>query len=417
MSATAATTQQVTPTGLPSRRSFRIWLAILAVFLVIGAVSGVMVLVQGLGITGLTDTVPWGLWIALDLSAISLGAGAFILSAIVYLLRVERFKAFARVAVLVGFLGYSTAMLALFLDIGRPDRFWHPVVYWNVHSVLWEVTMCVMLYFTVLATEMAPVVLESRLVTRRWPNAPKIGHAIHKATPVLAVLGLGLSLLHQSSLGATYGVIAARPLWYKPSLPVMFILSAAGGGIAASVLGTLVVSGLRNRYVIDIKVIREVAIFAGSAMALYLYIKIWDWATTTYYSSIPARAEGLALLTQTTPYGTTFWIIEVLLGGLVPIIIFFSKRLRENDWWLALGCVLTIIGVIMLRWNVTISGLVLPQDWSPGVAFLFPRISYVPTLPEIGAFVGIVAYALAGFTLAVHYLPIFPDREHEHGHD
>jgi len=407
MSTIAAAPQPAARGELPPRRAFRIWMGFLAVLLAIGAVSGVIVLVRGLGVTGLTDRVPWGLWIALDLSSISLGAGAFILSAIVYLLRVERFRAFARVAVLVGFLGYSSAMLALFLDIGRPDRFWHPVVFWNVHSVLWEVTMCVVLYFTVLAAEMVPVVAESRFVTRRWPGAPKVGHFIHRFTPVLAVIGLALSLLHQSSLGATYGVVAARPLWYKPSLPVMFILSAAGGGIAATLLGTLIVSYLRGKYVINSKVIRQVAIFAGAAMALYLYIKIWDWATTTYYSSIPARAEGLALLINTTPYGTTFWIIEVLLGGLVPTVIFFSRKLRENDWMLMLACLLTIAGVVLLRWNVTISGLVVPQDWSPGVAFLFPRISYTPTLPEIGAFLGIVAYALAGFTLAVRYLPIF----------
>jgi molybdopterin-containing oxidoreductase family membrane subunit len=396
----------------PASLLFVLWLGILAALMVWGLVSGIDVLRQGLVVTGLSDLVPWGLWIALDLSSISLGAGAFIFSAVVYLLGLKQFQAFARVAVLVGFLGYSSAMLALLLDIGRPDRFWLPVISPNIHSVLWEITMCVIFYFTVLAAEMAPVVLESKFFAR-WPNAAKIGESIHKATPVLAVFGLFLSLLHQSSLGATYGIVAARPLWYKPTLPVMFIVSAAAGGIATSILGTLIVGHLRGKPVIKPEIIRQAAIVAGGAMALYLYIKIWDWATTTFYSNVAAREQGLAVLRLSTPYNQSFWFGEMLLGGLIPLVIFLWPRLRRNDYLLMLASVLAILGVVLLRWNVTISGLVVPLDWSPGEAFLFPRNSYTPTLPEIGAFFGIVAYALMGFTLAARYLPIFAE-SHEH---
>jgi Ni/Fe-hydrogenase subunit HybB-like protein len=83
-----------------------------------------------------------------------LGAGAFTLSAVVYLFGLKRFQPIVRLAVFVGFVGYSAALLTLVMDIGRPDRFWHPWVYWNVHSVLWEITWCIHLpddYLIVLA--------------------------------------------------------------------------------------------------------------------------------------------------------------------------------------------------------------------------------------------------------------------------
>ncbi len=396
----------------PMSRGMKIWIGVLSVFLILGAICGVIVFARGLGVTGLTNQIPWGLWIALDLSAISLGAGAFIMTAVVYLLGIRHFEGVARMAALGGFMGYSSAMLALALDIGRPDRFWHPVVFWNVHSVLWEITMCVILYFTVLALEMAVPLFESRLF-RRWPAASRVGHFLHRLTPVFAVLGLALSLLHQSSLGATYGIIAARPLWYNPTMPVLFIISAAAGGLAFTVLVTLVISHLRGRYVVKHYVLRDVAIIAGAALSFYLYLKLWNWASTTYYSSLPSREAGLDLLFATTPYGATFWWVEVLLGGLVPILIFFIKRFRNNDYILALGCLLAIMGVVMLRWNTTITGLVVPIDWSPGVAYLFPRLSYMPTLVEFGAFFGIIAYSLLGVTLAVHFLPIYPTEEEE----
>ena len=406
MSAVPATDVRVSA-HRPMTRGLKIWIAVLGVLLAIGVVCGVIVFVRGLGVTGLTDQIPWGLWIALDLSAISLGAGAFIMSAVVYLLNLKRFAGIARVAVLGGFLGYSSAMLALALDIGRPDRFWHPLIYWNIHSVLWEITMCVVFYFTVLALEMASPLFESRLFSW-WPAAPRVGHIIHRFTPIFAVIGLGLSLLHQSSLGATYGIVAARPLWYNPAMPVLFILSAAAGGLAATLLVTLLVSRLRGHYVVRRSILRDVAIIAGAAMAFYMYLKIWNWAAQNYYSSLPARDTGLALLFQTSPYGATFWWIEVLLGGMVPMVIFFWPRLRQNDYILMLGCALAIAGVVMLRWNTTISGLIVPLDWSPGTAYLFPRLGYTPTLVEIGAFLGIIAYALLGLTLGVRYLPIYP---------
>jgi len=131
------------------------WLAALAAVMAAGASAGLIVFARGLVVTNLTDLVPWGLWIALDMSSIALSAGAFLLCAAVYLLGLKQFQPVARTATFVGLIGYSMAMLCLVLDIGRPDRFWHALVYWNPHSVLWEVTMCITLYFTVLALETA----------------------------------------------------------------------------------------------------------------------------------------------------------------------------------------------------------------------------------------------------------------------
>jgi Ni/Fe-hydrogenase subunit HybB-like protein len=68
-------------------------------------------------------------------SAIAPGVGAFTFSAAVYVFRIKRLEPLARPAVFVDFLGYASAMLALFLDIGRPDRFWHPLVFWQQFSI------------------------------------------------------------------------------------------------------------------------------------------------------------------------------------------------------------------------------------------------------------------------------------------
>ncbi len=393
------------------------WLLILAVMILIGVFVAANVFMRGLQITNLSDQVPWGLWITIDLSAIALGAGAFSISALVYLLRIKVLLPIARLAVFTGLIGYTGAMIALLMDIGRPERFWHPVIYWNVHSVLWEITMCVMLYATVLITEFAPVILETPLMKRLIPFGDRLGHQIHRLTPVAAILGLGLSLLHQSSLGATYGVLVARPIWFRPSLPVMFILSAVGAG-ATVILGvTVLYENLKRVRQIPPETRRFLAMFGGLMTMGYLYLNLWDYLATNYYSHLPARVESLALLNRFAPYGTSFWLIEVFLGAFVPAVLLLWPRTRKNDSMLILAAVLAIIGIVVNRWNVTLSGLIVPMDWSPGVAEVFSVNAYRPSWIEWGIASLVVGYVLLAFTLGLRYLNFFGGHEEHDEHE
>lgn len=388
------------------KTTYTLWIVTLISMLGIGFYGMYQTLWKGLQVTNMSDRVPWGLWITHDLSAIGLGAGAFTLSAIIYLFRIKRFEPVARMAVFVGFLGYTSAMIALAMDIGRPDRFWHPLVYWNVHSVLWEITWCVILYSTVLVIEVLPIILESKYFDR-WPKLQSFSHKLHKLTPVMAVLGMALSLLHQSSLGATYGVLSGRAIWFKPSLPVMFILSAVAGGVSMTLLLTMIVSKLRHVELIDKFLRRDMSRLAAFALLAYLYLKLWDWAATNYYSQAPGTADAMARLQATTPYTQSFWWLEVVLCGLVPAVILLNRPFRRNHGVLMTGLALIVFGVVVNRWNVTLSGLVVPPSWSPGVLGNAVAATYVPSWIEVAVSVGVVGYATLAFTLGARYLPLF----------
>lgn len=394
---------------------FSAWLLALGIMVIVGLISGIRVLWYGLEVTNLTDRVPWGLWITVDLSAIALGAGAFSLSTVAYIFRVQSFERIARMAVFVGFVGYTSAMLALVMDIGRPDRFWHPVIYWNIHSVLWEITMCVIFYSMVLVFELAPAVLESDFVASRFKRGPRLGHFLHQFTPVVSIVGLGLSLLHQSSLGATYGVLVARPVWFKPSLPVMFILSAVAAGSIVTLALTVFYENMIRQRQLETRLRNAVAMFGGLLMMGYLYLKLWDFLATAYYSHVPERVQANNLLDTATPYGLTFWWIEIVVGALIPAMIMLTPRLRRQDVWVVVAGLLAIVGIVVNRWNVTLSGLVVPMDWSPGAAELFPVREYVPALSEWGVAIGVLGYALIMLTLGLKFLPLFP-KSHEKGH-
>jgi molybdopterin-containing oxidoreductase family membrane subunit len=292
------------------------------------------------------------------------------------------------------------------MDIGRPDRFWHPWVFWNVHSVLWEITWCITIYLTILAVEFAPVVAELPFFDR-WPWVRRASHAVHRAAPALALLGLGISLLHQSSLGATYGIVKSRPIWFKPTMPVMFILSAIAAGPAMTMALAHVIEWVTGKRTVPHDILRTIARFSGLGLLAYAYLRFWDLAAVTYYGRTPAVSEALALLNQVTPYGFGFWVGEVILGLAVPAIFFLVPAFNRRPILLVLGALLAMIGILFNRWNVTVSGLIVPLSYSPGVLYQLDPAAYWPSLVEWGIALGVLGYALAMLTLGVRYLPLF----------
>lgn len=382
---------------------FPAWVAVLVLLMAAGVAGAFLVFTRGLVVTNLTDLVPWGLWITIDLSAIALSAGAFLLSTAVYLLGLKQFRPVARTAVFVGIIGYSIAMLMLLMDIGRPDRFWHAIAFWNIHSPLWEVTMCVCLYFMVLLLEVTPIFGRADWMQSRWPRVAGRMSSVHHLAPILAVLGLGLSMLHQSSLGATYGVLKARPIWYRPGLAVLFIVSAIVAGPALTVLASKLAGRFTTRARVNEALLDQISRFIGWALVGYLYFRFWD-ALSMSYTYEPARSEGLDLLLK-GPLAFNFWAGEILLGILVPMIILLSARLRRQPRLHMLALVLVVGGLVAYRWDVNLVGQlvtsgVLPQEITP----LYTQ--YVPSIVELITGAGVIAYGILAFTLGVRYLKV-----------
>lgn len=382
---------------------FWVWIALLLATIAAGLTAAGMVFFRGLGVTGLSDGVPWGLWITLDLSCIGLSAGAFTLSAVTYLLGRDHYKPLARMAVFIGLLGYSGALMALVLDIGRPDRFWHGWVFWNTHSMLWEVTMCITLYFSVLLLEVFPMVAELPFLARfHWLH--NIAHRIHRFAPVLAVMGLCLSLLHQSSLGATYGVVIGRAVLFRSTMPLLFIASAAAAGMAFSVHMTLIVQWLTKRIIVPRQVLFEVGQIAGAVLLIYLYMRFWD-STAGNYGYVPGRSEGENALTAGT-FAVSFWAWEMILGGLIAAILLIRARFTQSIAALLVGSGLVIAGLIANRWHTTLLAFTQPLSVSPAVTN--PLVTpYTPALTEWATAAGVLAILALIFSLGMRYLPAF----------
>jgi Ni/Fe-hydrogenase subunit HybB-like protein len=387
-----------------------VWLFLLSLLILAALIGGILVFWNGLWITNLTDLVPWGLWITIDISSIALSAGAFTLCAAVYLLGLKRYQPIARTATFVGLIGYTMAMLSLLLDIGRPDRFWHAIVYWNEHSLLWEVTMCVVLYLTVLIFEALPILANFMWLKKHYSRMASRMSQAHHYAPYLAIAGLCLSMLHQSSLGAIYGVIKARPFWYKPEMSVLFMVSAIVGGISLTLFASMLAARLTPKARVNDALVERVSYFVAWALVGYLYFRFWD-VLAQNYTYQPGRTEGLSLLTN-GPLSFNFWIVEILLGMVIPMIMLLTPAIRRQPFWRMIALGMVVSGVIAYRWDTNISGLLVVISYLPGEPTI-AYTSYHPSLVEIISGLGILAYGLLAFSLGIRYLKVVDYRYSE----
>ncbi|MCZ7544712.1 MAG: polysulfide reductase NrfD [Anaerolineae bacterium] len=228
---------------------------------------------------------------------------------------------------------------------------------------------------------------------------------MHRFAPVLAWVGLGLSLLHQSSLGATYGVVAGRAVLFRSTMPLLFIVSAVACGMSFTVLMTMVVQWLKRRMLVPKHVLFEAGQIAGGILLVYLYMRFWD-STVSSYGYVPGVSEAQQTLTSGSRFAIPFWAWEIGFGGLVAAILLIWARRRESFTMLAAGGGLAMVGLIANRWNTTMLAFTEPLTTEP-VLTIPASVEYFPNAIEWMVSLGVVAGLALVFSLGIRYLPAY----------
>jgi len=368
---------------MPRVERFRpgFWGGLLALLLVLGAVIAGVRFTRGLGsVTNLSDQWPWGLWVGFDvLCGVGLAAGGFAVTTAVYVFGLKRLRPIVRPTILTAFLGYVLVVAGLMFDLGRPWNIWHPIVMWNPRSVMFEVSWCVILYLTVLALEFSGVVFE-RL---GWTRALVIQQA---ATVPLVMAGALLSTLHQSSLGSFYLIVPGKlhALWYTPLLPLMFFLSALAAGLAMIIVESRLSARAFGRC-LEMPVLMEVGRALLVALGVYGAVRIFDLARRGVLAEAVSGSREAA-----------FFQLEFGVGVLAPMLLLALPAVRRNARRMYAAALLAVVGFVVNRLNVSLTGLESAQGGH-----------YVPAIPEVIITLMLVAVGFAVFGLAVRYLPIY----------
>jgi Ni/Fe-hydrogenase subunit HybB-like protein len=372
-------------------------LIVLAIVAAVGLVAGIYRLANGLGeTTNLSDAYPWGLWIVLDFTLIALSGAAFTLSLLVYIFNLERFHGVLRQAVLTGFLGYIAVLVILLVDLGRWDRFWAFLVYPNIHSPLFEISWCILLYTIVLTLEMLPALFE------RF-NRQGAARTIHRWAIVIVIAGITLSTLHQSTLGTLYAAMPHKlnALWWTPLLPIMFFLSAVGAGLAMTIIVALVAGWAFDREV-NIDVLGSLAKGSVWLWILYLLVKLEHLFFTRQFD------EAFAFDTYSIAY-----LAEIGIGVILPIILFSIPAVRRSKGGLLVTSLLATAGVLLNRLNATLTGQSVTQATWVIQSETVEAPTYVPSLIEWAVLLGVLAVVVIAWFLAARYLPFLPKETRE----
>ena len=402
--------EQFIPEGVQrcSLPKFLIWLAFLGIILLWGGIAAAYIWWTGLGVTGLDNYFGFGLWITFDLAVIALGAGAFFSGVLFYLLRIDALKNIINLAVIVGFLCYSGAMLILALDIGQPLRawfgYWHP----NVHSMLTEVIFCITCYLMVLTIEFIPIILENRQI-KKFRLFDNLAHNFHVFMPLFAAVGAFLSFFHQGSLGGLYGVLFGRPFAVREGFFIwpwtffLFVLSAIASGPVFTMLIASAMEKMTGRRLVDFKIKSLLGKISGFLLAIYIFFKIldtWAWAN----GLLPKMGFTFEEMFNGA-YGQWLLWMEIGLCGIIPAIVLVVPNLRNTPALLYSASVLTCLGIIINRYVFSVQTLAAPvmpfDEWA----------LYIPNWTEWATSLLVVAYGAVVVSLAYRYLPLFPQEK------
>jgi len=353
------------------------------------------------GVTNLDNQHPWGIWIAIDVAAgVALAAGGFTTAALGHIMHQERYEMVIRPALLTALLGYTFVALGVSIDLGRYYLVWHPLLpkMWNGSSALFEVGICVMCYLTVLYIEFIPVVTERFIGKVKFGsifsvlNKPVdrflriLDKNLSKIMFIFIILGVVLSCLHQSSLG-TLMVIAGpkmHPLWQTPVLPLLFLLSAISVGFPMVIMESLLSSrafGLKP----EMDILSRLAKMIGPLLGVYLAFKLGDMVIR----------ETFVYLQELTLESVMFFV-EIFIGIILPMRIFFSEKALQSREWLFTGSILVVAGVVLNRINAFLIAYTPP----------YAMTSYFPSIGEISVTVGFIAIEILIFRLFVMIFPI-----------
>lgn len=360
--------------------------SVLQITLALGALAVIVgKMMFGLGaVTNLNDNWPWGLWVAFDVGVyIATAAAGFTVAAIVYIFGNEKYRPMVRSAILIGALFYTIAGLGIFVDLGRSIRIIHPIWMWQHHSIMFEVSWCVMCYLTTLYLEFSPNIFERFKL--------KLADKLHHILMIpLVMAGIMFSFLHQSSLGALFLITPDQhPLWHGPEMGYLFLVSAMALGLAVLIIWSIVTSKAW-KMTLRMDLLSGLGLITAGILIVYLGIRGVEFAITGNLSAFTFDEFGW------------LFILEVGVGMILPAILLLFKKVRSSVSGLSLSAGLIIMGVMLNR------GMVLVISHAPERTG-----SYFPSATEFLFTIGLIAGVMYVYRLVAKYLPLY--NEHYNG--
>jgi len=367
--------------ALTGSKKYWAWLFFLLAIAGVGTLAYLYQFFNGLGVTGLSRDVSWGIYIAQFTFLVGVAASAVMLVIPYYL---HHYKKFGRIVILGEFLAISSVIMCIlfiFVDLGQPTRVMnvmlHPtlnsVMFWDMIVLLGYLMLNVVIGWTTLGAErkeVPPPVWVKPLIYLSVPWAA----SIHTVTAFL------------------YAGLPGRHLWLTAIMAARFLSSAFAAGPALLILLALIVRKT-SKFDPGTEAIQNLSKIVAYAMSINVFFFILE-VFTSFYSNIPGHMDPIKYLfvgleghTNLVPW---MWTSAILAFVGIGLLVFPHTRENENLLPFAL------IAVFVSAWIDKGMGLVVGGFVPNPMEHV---VEYSPTVPELMITVGVYAIGLLVLTV------------------
>jgi len=366
---------------------FYAWMIALTAVCLVGINSFCHQIVQGQGVTAMSDHVSWGMYIGNFTYAVGLAAGAVMMVIPAYLYRDKDMHDVVIIGEILAISSIVVAIAFVTVDLGRLDHMWHLIpglgrFHWPVSMLTWD--MVVLPGYLLLNAHVVGYLLYMRYLGREPNRAwyiPFVFLSIVWAVSIHTVTAF------------LYSGLGGRPFWNTAILAPRFIASAFVTGPAFIILALQAVKRFTDFHV-GHKALTTLISIVRVTVLLNLFL-LGSEVFTEFYTggSHVAAAEylyfGLHGKAALVP-----WIWSAIFLNVSSAILFLSSSQRTQLWRIDVGCVCALLGI----WIEKGIGLIVP-GFVPST--LHEVVEYVPSLLEWRVSCGVWALGMMIFTLGV----------------
>lgn len=364
---------------------------VLGALVVAGVAAWIYQLANGLGVTGMSNGVSWGLYIACFMFFVGLSAGGLIVASSASVFHIAEYKKVALPAIICSTVCICCAGMFVLIDMGGIQRVWRILVGPNPTSPLvWDV--CVISCYLII-----------NIVYLVFMCSKKPGAA--DRVSIVSRFALPIAILVHSVTAWIFGLQVAKE-WYTAIMAPIFVASAMDSGLALLLLALM---GLNKSGVFKVenKLISSLAGLLAVCIAVDAFFIGCECLTMAYPGAKGAEALTVMASGITAPF---FWI-EIIGGLLVPFLLMVFAKNRANMKLVSVACVLVVLGVFCKRiWLLFTSFYEFNIAGAPGVISgssaargasgvdVFAMLgTYAPTWVEIAVAVGVVSLGALAF--------------------
>lgn len=364
---------------------------ILGALVVAGVAAWIYQLANGLGVTGMSNGVSWGLYIACFMFFVGLSAGGLIVASSASVFHIAEYKKVALPAIICSTVCICCAGMFVLIDMGGIKRVWRILVGPNPTSPLvWDV--CVISCYLIIN-----IVYLVFMCSKKPGAADKVS--------IVSRFALPIAILVHSVTAWIFGLQVSKE-WYTAIMAPIFVASAMDSGLALLLLALM---GLNKSGVFKVenKLISSLAGLLAVCIAVDAFFIGCECLTMAYPGAKGAEALSVMAGGITAPF---FWI-EIIGGLLIPFLLMVFAKNRANMKLVGLACVLVVAGVFCKRiWLLFTSFYEFNIAGAPGVISgssaargasgvdVFAMLgTYAPTWVEIAVVVGVVSLGALAF--------------------